>query len=434
MIKVIEKSIDELVPYENNARINDKAVDIVANSIKEFGFKNPCIIDKDNVIVAGHTRVLACKKLGIDKVPCIVADDLTEEQIKAFRIADNSSAQIAEWDIDKLMKELDTIDYDMEQFGLAEQLAEIEKTIEKENQAEEDDYVEPDDLETRVHLGEVWQLGRHRLMCGDSTKEEDVTKLMDGNLADLVVTDPPYNVNIGQGGGSVCSMRIQHHRTDGATIKNDNMSNDKFYNFLVEMYINIEKFLKCGGSFYIWHADTQGLNFRLALANSGLQVRQTLIWNKNRLVMGRQDYQWKHEPCLYGWKDGASHYFVDSRIETTVIEDLPNINKMSKDELKLYIKELLKKEPSSTIINEDRPNISEEHPTMKPVKLFAYLIKNSSKKNEIVMDLFGGSGTTIIACEQLDRQARVMELDEHYATVIVDRWEKLTGQKAEKIN
>ena len=160
MIKIIEKSIDELVPYENNARINDKAVDIVANSIKEFGFKNPCIINKDNVIVAGHTRVLACKKLGIDKVPCIVADDLTEEQIKAFRIADNSSAQIAEWDIDKLMKELDTIDYDMEQFGLAEQLAEIEKTIEKEKQAEEDDYVEPDNLETRVHLGEVWQLGR----------------------------------------------------------------------------------------------------------------------------------------------------------------------------------------------------------------------------------------------------------------------------------
>ena len=422
MIKIIEKSIDELVPYENNARINDKAVEIVANSISSFGFRNPCIIDKNNVIVAGHTRVLACKKLGIDKVPCIVADDLTEEQIKAFRIADNSSAQIAEWDIDKLMKELETIDYDMEQFGLAEQLAEIEKTIEQEKQAEEDDYVEPDDLEIRVHKGEVWQLGRHRLMCGDSTKEEDVAKLMDGNLADLVVTDPPYNVDyVGK-------------TEDALKIQNDKMSDDNFLQFLTDAFACMKNHLKDGGAFYIWHADSEGFNFRYACKLNDLKIRECLIWNKNSMVMGRQDYQWKHEPCLYGWKDGASHYFVDSRIETTVIEDLPNINKMSKDELKLYIKELLKKEPSSTIINEDRPNISEEHPTMKPVKLFAYLIKNSSKKNEIVMDLFGGSGTTIIACEQLDRQARVMELDEHYATVIVDRWEKLTGQKAEKIN
>lgn len=389
MIKIIEKSIDELVPYENNARINDKAVDIVANSIKEFGFKNPCIIDKDNVIVAGHTRVLACKKLGIDKVPCIVADDLTEEQIKAFRIADNSSAQIAEWDIDKLMKELDTIDYDMEQFGLAEQLAEIEKTIEQEKQAEEDDYVEPDNLETRVHLGEVWQLGRHRLMCGDSTKEEDVAKLMDGNLADLVVTDPPYNVDY-EGG-------------TGMKIENDKMRDDVFLQFLTEAFECMKKYLKDGGSFYIWHADVQGFNFRYACKLNDLKIRECLIWNKNSMVMGRQDYQWKHEPCLYGWKDGASHYFIDDRTLTTVIDC-------------------------------KRPNRADLHPTMKPVELYSFQIKNSSKKNEIVLDLFAGSGTTIIACEQLDRQARVMELDEHYATVIVDRWEKLTGQKAVKIN
>jgi len=420
MIKVIEKSIDELVPYENNARINDKAVDIVANSIKEFGFKNPCIIDKDNVIVGGHTRVLACKKLGIDKVPCIVADDLTEEQIKAFRIADNSSAQIAEWDIDKLMKELDNIDYDMEQFGLAEQLAEIEKTIEKEKQAEEDDYVEPDDLETRVHLGEVWQLGRHRLMCGDSTKEEDVAKLMDGNLADLVVTDPPYNVDY-EGG-------------TGMKIENDKMRDEEFLRFLIDAFNCMKNNLKNGGVFYIWCIDHKIDLFIYALKTNSLIHNETLIWNKNSLVLGHLDYHKKHEPCLYGWKDGASHYFIDSRIETTVIEDLPNINRMSKSELKDYIKELLKKEPSSTIICEDRPSKSELHPTMKPVKLFAYQIKNSSRKNEIVLDLFGGSGTTIIACEQLDRRARIMELDEHYATVIVDRWEKLTGQKAVKIN
>lgn len=390
MIKVIEKSIDELVPYENNARINDKAVDVVANSIKEFGFKNPCIIDKNNIIVAGHTRVLACKKLGIDKVPCIVADDLTEEQIKAFRIADNSSAQIAEWDMDKLMKELETIDYDMEQFGLAEQLAEIEKTIEQEKQTEEDDYVEPDDLEIRVHKGEVWQLGRHRLMCGDSTKEEDVAKLMDGNLADLVVTDPPYNVDyVGK-------------TEDALKIQNDKMSDDNFLQFLTDAFGCMKNYLKDGGAFYIWHADSEGFNFRYACKLNDLKIRECLIWNKNSMVMGRQDYQWKHEPCLYGWKDGASHYFIDDRTLTTVIDC-------------------------------KRPSKSDLHPTMKPVELYSFQIKNSSRKNEIVMDLFGGSGTTVIACEQLDRQARVMELDEHYATVIIDRWEKFTGKKAEKI-
>lgn len=390
MIKIIEKSIDELVPYENNARINDKAVDVVANSIREFGFKNPCIIDRNNVIVAGHTRVLACKKLGIDKVPCIVADDLTEEQIKAFRIADNSSAQVAEWDIDKLMKELETIDYDMAQYGLAEQLAEIEKTIEQEKQTEEDDYVEPDDLEIRVHKGEVWQLGRHRLMCGDSTKEEDVVKLMDGNLADLVVTDPPYNVDyVGK-------------TEDALKIQNDKMSDDNFLQFLTDAFACMKNHLKDGGAFYIWHADSEGFNFRYACKLNDLKIRECLIWNKNSMVMGRQDYQWKHEPCLYGWKDGASHYFIDDRTLTTVIDC-------------------------------KRPSKSDLHPTMKPIELYSFQIKNSSRKNEIVMDLFGGSGTTVIACEQLDRQARVMELDEHYATVIIDRWEQLTGRKAEKI-
>ena len=419
MIKVIEKNIDELIPYENNARINDNAVDIVANSIKEFGFKNPCIIDKNNVIVAGHTRVLACKKLGIDKVPCIVADDLTEEQIKAFRIADNSSAQIAEWDMDKLMKELETIDYDMEQFGLAEQIAEIEKVIDKD--AEEDNFEIDEEVEPRVKVGEIWQLGRHRLMCGDSTKKEDVEKLLNGNLADIVVTDPPYNV--AYDGGT------------GMTIQNDNMESSKFLQFLTDAFKNLKENLKEGGAFYIWFASREHINFESALNNNDLNVREELIWVKNTLVLGRQDYQWKHEPCLYGWKEGAAHYFIDDRTQTTVYEDqVKDFTKMKKDELIQFCKDLTSDKTISTVIHEDKPAVSDLHPTMKPVKLIARLIKNSSRKNENVLDLFGGSGTTLIASEQLDRNCFIMEFDLKYATVIIDRWEKLTGKQAKKIN
>lgn len=395
MIKIIEKSIDELVPYENNARINDKAVEIVANSISSFGFRNPCIIDKNNVIVAGHTRVLACKKLGIDKVPCIVADDLTEEQIKAFRIADNSSAQIAEWDMDKLMKELETIDYDMEQFGLAEQLAEIEKTIEQEKQAEEDDYVEPDDLEIRVHKGEVWQLGRHRLMCGDSTKEEDVAKLMNGQKADLVFTDPPYNVDYSN------AERPKASKTNLGKIKNDTMSEDAFTCFLAEVYKRLDENTKNNSSFYIWYADKSTVPFYINLNKTNIKFNQMLIWKKP-MLLGRGKYQWAHEPCIFAVK--GSPYFTKDRTKTTVW-DFGGYDKSK--------------------------NI---HPTQKPLFLPTEAINNSSIKGNIILDLFGGSGSTLIACEQLDRICYMMELDEHYATVIVDRWEKLTGQKAEKIN
>lgn len=390
MIKIIEKDINELVPYENNARINDKAVDIVANSIQEFGFKNPCIIDKNNVLVAGHTRVLACKKLGITKVPCIVADDLTEDQIKAFRIADNSSAQVAEWDIDKLMKELDSIDYDMAQFGLAEQMAEIEKIIEENKEVEDDDYEMPEDIEIRIKDGEVWQLGRHRLMCGDSTRHEDVEKLMDGNLADMVVTDPPYNV------------AYEGKTEDALKIENDSMSSDDFLNFLNSAFSCMYNALKEGGAFYVWFASREHINFETALKMNDLKVREELIWVKNSMTLGRQDYQWRHEPCLYGWKEGASHNWYNDRSQTTVLEF-------------------------------NKPNRNDIHPTMKPVDLFAYQIKNSSKQGDLVLDLFGGSGTTLIACEELGRKANVMEYDEKYATAIIERWEKLTGQKAEKI-
>ena len=391
MIKIIEKDINELVPYENNARINDKAVDVVANSIKEFGFRNPCIIDKNNVLVAGHTRVLACKKLGITKVPCIIADDLTEEQIKAFRIADNSSAQVAEWDMDKLMAELETIDYDMSKFGLAEQIAEIEKIIEENKEVQDDDYEMPEDIEIRIKAGEVWQLGRHRLMCGDSTRHEDVEKLMDGNLADMVITDPPYNV------------AYEGKTEDALKIENDSMSSDDFLNFLNSAFSCMYNALKDGGAFYVWFASREHINFETALKMNDLKVREELIWVKNSMTLGRQDYQWRHEPCLYGWKEGASHNWYNDRSQTTVLEF-------------------------------NKPNRNDIHPTMKPVDLFAYQIKNSSKQGDLVLDLFGGSGTTLIACEQIGRKANIMEFDEKYATAIIDRWEKLTGQKAEKIN
>lgn len=430
MIKIVEKDAAELIPYENNARINDDAVKFVANSIKEFGFKNPIIIDANNVIIAGHTRLKAAQSLGIEKVPCIIADDLTEDQIKAFRIADNSTAAVAEWDMEKLLKELENIDTDMSQYGLMETVKALERELEKE--AEEDEYVIPEEIAPRVHRGEIWQLGRHRLMCGDSTKEEDVVKLMDGNLADMVMTDPPYNVAI-VGGNHTLSPE-ERKRQGGKVIENDKMDSMQFREFLINAFFCMGSNLKKGGAFYIWFASREHINFETALNQCGFQVKQELIWVKNSLVMGMQDYQWKHEPCLYGWKEGAAHYFVDDRTQCTVLEDKGlDFKKMKKEELVALLNKVYSDKTSTTIIHENRPSRNELHPTMKPVSLFGRLIKNSSKQNEKVLDLFGGSGTTIIACEQLNRDAYVMEFDEKYATVIVDRWEKLTKKKAVKI-
>lgn len=430
--QIVYKKTSELKLNSRNPRKNDEAVDTVAKSIQEFGFKNPLIIDSAGTVWCGNTRLKAARKLGIKEVPCIVADDLTEEQIRKLALIDNKSSEIAEWDFELLKDEL--ADLDMSEFdldwGIDEALG-----IEKEVREDNFDVDEAIPEEPKAKLGDIYQLGEHRLMCGDSTKEEDVAKLMDGAKADMVVTDPPYNVNIGQGGCSIMSMRIQHHRQDGATIKNDNMEDDEFYEFLLKAFRNINTSLKDGGAFYIWHADdTKGLIFREAMNDAELQIRQTLIWNKNRLVMGRQDYQWKHEPCLYGWKDGAGHYFVDDRTQTTVIEDKGiDLKKLKKEEMLKLLQEIYSDKVSTTIINEDRPNVSEEHPTMKPIKLFARQIKNSSRIDEIVLDLFGGSGTTIIACEQLKRKAYMMEFDPHYVDVIIKRWEDFTGKKAVKV-
>lgn len=414
--KIIYKPVDELIPYINNPRKNDQAVDAVASSINNFGFKVPIVIDKYGEIVTGHTRLKAAKKLGLKEVPVIIADDLTENQVRAFRLADNKVAELAEWDEEILQAELDLTDFDMEQFGF-EEMQEIVS-----DEAFDDDFEEdlPDEPETQP--GDIYKMGDHILMCGDSTKSEDVQTLMGGQMADLVVTDPPYNVNYE--GGTKDALKIQ----------NDNMDDASFLAFLIDAFKTMKEALKPGGAFYIWHSDGKRWFFSDALKQNDLEERQNLIWVKNALVLGRQDYQWKHEPCLYGWKEGAAHHFIDLRGEETVIEDNPSLNKMSKPDLIQYVKELRKIiDDKTTILREDKPLTNDLHPTMKPVPLIAYLIRNSSLKNEVVLDLFGGSGTTLIACEQLGRKARIMELDPKYCDVIVSRWEELTGQTAKKI-
>lgn len=423
MIKIIEKDINELVPYENNARINDKAVDVVANSIKEFGFKNPCIIDKNNVLVAGHTRVLACKKLGITKVPCIVADDLTEEQIKAFRIADNSSAQVAEWDIDKLMKELDSIDYDMEKFGLKEQMAEIRKMAQR--QTEEDNFDVEANLpdEPKAKLGDIYQLGNHRLMCGDSTNPDDVDKLMGDELADVVFTDPPYGVSY--------KGTNNPNGREWEIIKNDTLRGNDLFIFLLEAFKNIKRKLKIGGAFYIWYANSNSMEFETALQGAELKKKQIIIWQKG-LVLGHSDYHWSYEPCIYGCHPEKNCEWFGDRCQTTYWNLNPqDIEKLKKEDAINILKKLYEDRDVWEI---KRDNVNDYiHPTQKPIGLAGKGLNNSCQKGDIVLDLFGGSGSTLMACEQLDRKARIMEFDPKYVDGIIKRWETYTGKKAEKI-
>ena len=410
-------NIDDVIPYENNPRHNDEAVEMVAQSIKDFGFRYPILVDKNNVIISGHTRLKASYKLGLSKVPVMIADDLTDDKVKALRLVDNRTNEVASWDFDLLQKELDAIDMDMNdyKFDYDELMVGSEEDIVEDNPPEPDEENEP-----TAKRGDIWILGNHRLMCGDSTIEEDVKKLMNGRQADLLQTDPPYNASyVGK-------------TKDALTIRNDSMSNKEFLEFLTKAFKRATESMKAGAVFYVWHSSREHINFETALNRAGLEVREQLIWNKSILVLGHQDYQYKHEPCLQGWKDGAPHYFVDSRAETTVYEDKkPNINNMSKQELKDYVKELLEEKVATTVINVDKPLRSEDHPTMKPLKLIGYQIKNSSRKGDIVLDLFGGSGSTLMACEQLGRTCYTMELDPKFVDVIIKRWETLTGKKAE---
>lgn len=413
-------NIDDLKEYENNPRNNEEAALKVAASIENFGFKIPIVIDKDNIIVAGHTRIKAARILGIEQVPAIVADDLTPEQIKAFRLADNKTAEAATWDDIKLTAELQElaamdIDFLMSDFGFAD----VEK-IENVD-VEEDEAPDPEDTETRAQPGDVWQLGPHRLICGDSTDPGTITALMAGKDADLCITDPPYNNDyVGK-------------TAEKLTIANDKMSSPAFYQFLYDAFAAMAPKVKPGGAIYVFHAHMESINFIAAFQAAGFYLSQPLIWNKSQMALGRQDYHWKHEPILYGWKEGAPHYFTADRTQTTVIDDMPNLNKMSKEQLKDLCKKLLEPKDPATIIDCEKPLQNLDHPTMKPIKLIARLIRNSSRKGEIVIDPFGGSGSTLIACEQMGRICYTAELDPKYCDVIIERYENYTGDKAYKI-
>lgn len=423
---IIQKRIEDLVPYENNPRNNDEAVSYVAESIKEFGFKVPIVVDKNNIIVAGHTRYKASMLLGITEVPCIVADDLTDEQIKAFRLADNKVGEIATWNDEKLDLELMGLDsIDMELFGFDSVFNDGEReSFSSSDETIEDDYEVELPEDTNIKAGDIYQLGRHRVICGDATNKNDLNKLCNGNLVDLILTDPPYNVNY-EGG-------------TGLTIANDNLPDEKFRQFLCDSFKNMNEHLKAGGAFYIWHADSEGYNFRQACISVGWKVRQCLVWVKSSIVLGRQDYQWKHEPCLYGWKDGASHNWYGDRKERTEISafDIFELRYKTREELLEFIEKRWcdSEDCETTVLCEDKPNKNAEHPTMKPIKLLSRQIKNSTKENDIVLDAFGGSGSTLITCEQLNRTCYTVEYDPKYVKVIIDRWEKFTGKKAVLLN
>ena len=344
--------------------------------------------NEEYVVIGGNMRLKALMELGYKEVPCkIIPENATIEQLKAYVIKDNSG--FGEWNFDMLKFEwdLNLLDDCAIDFPLQEEPENIQ-----EDEVLDDEFDETKEkVEERCHRGDIWQLGTHRLMCGDSTNEKDIKALMGGVMADLYLTDPPYNVD------------YTGATKDALKILNDSKSDDKFRSFLTDAFNAADQVMKSGVCFYIWHADFEGFNFRYAVKKTGWLMKQCLIWVKNSLVMGRQDYQWKHEPCLYGWKGGASHNWYGDRKQTTTLEF-------------------------------NRPTRSDLHPTMKPLDLWGYQIKNSSKKGDVVLDSFGGSGTTIIACEQLGRLGYVMELDEHYCNVIIARWEKYTGQKAFLIN
>lgn len=349
------------------------------------------------------------------KATIVRADQLTEAQKREFIIKDNVS--FGEWE-DSILD----ADFDKDElidWGLLD-----EEETPAEPDADEDDFSGEDaaNAPTRCNPGDVWMLGRHRLMCGDSTKESDVAKLMGGESADLLLTDPPYNVDY-QGGTK-----------DKMKIANDNMEDSAFVEFLLAAFNCAVQAMKPGAPFYIWHADSKGWEFRSALKEAGLSLRETLIWVKNALVLGRQDYQWRHEPCLYGWKEGAAHYFIDDRSQSTVIEDAGvDYRKMKKDELLKVVLQLTDVSTPNTVIYEDKPTKNDLHPTMKPVKLMARLVRNSTRQDELVLDLFGGSGSTLVACEQIKRRCFTMEFDPKYCDAILSRWEKLTGEEAEKL-
>jgi len=424
--KYSQIAIEALVEYENNARTHsDEQIEKIARSIEEFGFVNPVLIDEKNMIIAGHGRVRAAKKLGIKKVPCVRVEGLTETQIKAYILADNKLAEDAGWDDEILKRELQDLKdngFELSLTGFSIDDISFEE-IDFTDIDDKIDLAEENAIKNPIaKRGKRYNLGGHILMVGDSTNPKDVQALMDGAEADLVITDPPYNLDyVGK-------------TKDSLKIKNDNMSEGAFITFLTKAFNNMQAHLKAGGAFYIWLPSNHIDNFQEALRNNGLEMRELLIWVKNVFALGRQDYQWRHEPCIYGWKEGAAHYFIDDRTKSTVFEKPLDVEAMTEAEAKNLLKRFyIESETKTTTLHEDKPSRSELHPTMKPIALMEKQIEFSSKEGETVLDLFGGSGSTLIACENKNRRCYMMEFDEHYADVIIQRWEELTGRKAELI-
>lgn len=375
-------SIDKLVPYVNNARTHSAEQIIkLRSSLREFGFVNPIIIDRDFNVIAGHGRLMAAKEEGINEVPCVFADFLTDAQKKAYILADNRMAMDAGWDEELLkieMEELQNLGYDLGYTGFDEkELADLFGIDDKEVKDDEFDLTAALEKASFVERGDVWFVGKHKLMCGDATSSEDVAKLMEDKKANLILTDPPYNVAF--------------KSSDGLTIQNDSMKNNDFYEFLFSSFKNMAEHLENGGAAYIFHADTEGLNFRKAFIDAGFHLAGCCIWVKDSLVLGRSDYQWQHEPVLYGFLQNGKHPWYSDRKQTT-------------------------------IWNFDKPKKNSNHPTSKPLDLLAYPINNSTQANAIVIDTFGGSGSTLMACEQMNRICYTMELDEKYASVILRRY------------
>ena len=375
-MEVKQRPIGSIHPYEKNAKKHpDDQVKKIVNSIREFGFNQPIVVDMQGSIIVGHGRYAAAHLIGMEMVP-VLELDLTEEQAKAYRLADNKLNE-SDWDMGMVIAELKDLSPEMLD------LTGFDKALVLDDKDKADN-VPSGPSEQRTVIGDVYEFGGHRVMCGDSTKAEDVDKLMGDRKADMVLTDPPYNVD------------YTGKTKDALKIENDSKSDVDFLTFLTDAFRNLDAHLKPGGVFYIWHADSEGLAFRSACRNVGWTVRQCLIWNKNSMVMGRQDYHWKHEPCLYGWKDGASHLWAADRTQVTVLDFA-------------------------------RPTRSEKHPTMKPVDLLGYQLSNNTKGEDLILDLFLGSGSTLIAAQNGGRFCYGMELDPKYVDVIVQRYVDFTG-------
>ena len=370
------------------------------------------------VVLGGNMRLSACRELGMKEVPCYVFPESTPTaKLKEIVIKDNGS--FGAWDFDMLANEWS--DLALSDFGVQIPEDWTEETKEKEERAKDDNFdEEKEDIPERCKKCDLWKLGEHLLMCGDSTSLEDVKKLLGGAKIDMLLTDPPYNVNVSN--------------SKGMTIANDNMGKDEFAAFLNSAMSNAVYALKPGGAFYVWYSHSEEIAFRSAMEAAGGAIKQTLIWNKNAFTFGRSDYKWKHEPCLYGWKEGAAHWFRDEFNHPTVIEDAVDVDKMKKDEMRDMLKQMLASQAPTDVIDVNKPMRCDLHPTMKPLELCGQLIHNSTRSGQNVLDLFGGSGSTMMACEQLGRKNYTMEYDPHYCDVILARWEKMTGKKAEKIN